>query len=228
MISSSTFAQDGTYVTVRDMESWSRASLEYKPTKKWRFKLSQEFRLRDNSSNVRKYFTQLKTDYKIAKRVSLGVAGRFIRINDNKGNVQGYENHLRIALYTQYAHKVERLRLKYRLQYQNRNELGITKDEGDNPINKMRFRIASSYNIKNWKLDPRLSTEIFRTLGENGQFSKYRFTMGTKYSTKQYGDFGLFYRIQREINITYPVTTHILGLQYNYTLKRNNKDEKSS
>lgn len=216
-------AQSGTYYTVRDFQTWSSATLAFKPNKKVKLGISQELRLENNTSEVDKYFTEGFFKYKIAKPFTLGAELRFIRSNDNEGKIQGYENHLRHALNAQFKHKVNRLELKYRLQYQSRKEIGQTASINDDPTKKLRLKVGGAYNIKKWKFDPVLSGEIFRTLGTNGDFSKIRGTLGTSFETKKAGELSFFYRIEKELNKSYPQLTNVIGFNYQYTLKRKKK-----
>lgn len=219
----STWAQSGKYITVRDFETWTSATLNYKYSKKLKIGISQELRLKDNSSAVDKYFTNGFAEYKLLKPVRLGAELRYIRLNDNEGNVQGYENHLRYAFYTSFQHKVSRLSLKYRLQFQSQNELGLDVSQQTFPTQKLRLKIGGDYNIRKWKLDPRVSMEIFRTLGDVNDFTKFRATIGTKHNTKKAGAIGVFYRLERDLNEQYPKTTNVLGLNYQFTVKRKKK-----
>jgi len=73
----------------------------------------------------------IQTEYKIAKNFKLAGAVRYIRENDNKGNVQGYENHFRFNIDANYKHEIQDFKLGYRVRYQNKNELGISSSEGD-------------------------------------------------------------------------------------------------
>ena len=41
-----------------------------------------------------------------------------------------------------------------------------------------------------------------------------------KYGFKKYGEFGAYYRLERELGINYPKTTSIVGLNYVYTFKK--------
>ena len=211
-------AQSGEYITVRDMETWSSINLDYKASKKFKLGLGQQLRMEDNTSNVQQYFTNLYGEYKLSKAFKLGLEGRFIRDNDDEGKIQGYENHLRWALYTGFQHDVNRFNLKYRLQYQNKNELGVSSSEGVVAIEKIRLKLGARYNIPKWKLDPRFSAEVFRNIGSTNQFSKIRGTLGTKYSFKNAGTLGVFFRIEKELNQTYPLTSHVIGLNYTYTI----------
>lgn len=204
-----------------DLESWNSLGLEYKLNKKWSFGLEEQLRLDENISEISEYFTQLETKYAITKKFDIGLGLRYIRENDNEGNVQGYENHFRFNVDASYKHKINDFTLKYRLRYQNKNELGVSSSDGDYAKQYLRLKAAVAYNFKNWKLDPKFSAEIFNRF-ENGdvdQYNKYRLTLGTDYKIKNFGKLGIFYRIEKGINVDIPETTNIIGLKYTYTIK---------
>lgn len=209
-----------------DLESWTSVKLKYKLNKKWAFDLEEQLRLDENSSEVAEYFTEVGAKYSISKRFDLGGGLRFIRENDNKGAIQGYENHFRFHVEVSYKHKIDGFTFKYRLRYQNKNELGVSSSEGDYANQNIRFKTALGYTIKNWKFDPKIAWEIFNHFekdDENG-FSKYRLTIGTEYKFKQMGVLGLFYGIEKEINEIIPETIEIIGLKYTYTIRNHEKD----
>ena len=204
-----------------DLESWNSLGLEYKLNKKWSFELEEQLRLDENISEIAEYFTQLETRYSITKKIDIGLGLRYIRENDNEGNVQGYENHFRYNVDALYKHKINDFTLKYRLRYQNKNELGVSSSDGDYAKQYLRLKAAVEYNFKNWKLDPKFAAEIFNRF-ENGdvdQYNKYRLTLGTDYKIKNFGKLGIFYRIEKDINEAIPETTNIIGLKYTYTIK---------
>lgn len=221
----SSFSQDGQWVTTRDLETWGSLKIKYKINKKWKIAIEEQFRFSNNSSELDNYFTELNTDYSFNKNVFGGIGFRYIRENDNVGETQGYENHTRLHFDLGYKHELQRFELEYRLRFQTKNELDISKEEGDYANNHLRFKVGLGYNIKKWKLDPEFSSEIFRHYekGEENGFNKIRFTIGTKYKTKSFGNIGAFYRIERELNVNYPKTTFILGVKYTYTLKNKKK-----
>jgi hypothetical protein len=202
----------------RDFESWSSVALDYTPHKKWTLGLEGELRLNNNSSEVDQYFTQLSVDYKIFANFELGGGLRYIRNNDTQGKIQGYENHFRFHLDLSYRHRIGPLELRYRVRYQNRNELGVSPSEGDYANQHVRFKTTLIYKIKNWKLDPVFSAELFRHFeeGRETRFDKYRLTLGSGYRIKKLGKISLFYRIERTLNAFYPKTTNILMVKYTY------------
>ncbi len=207
--------------TDSDWASWNTIGVEYKLNKKWSFALEEQVRLKENISVVDNYFTQLSADYKLFKGFKLGAGVRYIRDNDNQGNIQGYENHFRFQIDAMYKHEINDFKIGYRLRYQNKNELGVSYDEGDYANQNIRFKTSLEYNIKNWKLDPKFSAEIFNRFqeGKENGFNKYRLTLGTDYKVKNFGKLGVFYRFEKELNVDFPETKNIIGLNYTYTFK---------
>ncbi|MBU2018912.1 MAG: DUF2490 domain-containing protein [Bacteroidetes bacterium] len=214
-----TAAQEGTYYTIRDLEVWSSAKFKYKMNKKWSIGLEEQLRLKDNASVVDQYFTELELKRDLGNHFSLAAGGRFIRDNDTRGNIQGFENHFRWYTDLAFDHKIERFSLQYRLRYQASNELKVE----DISKKTLRFKVESEYNIKHWAFDPKLGVEIFNGLTDLEGFNKVRFNLGTEYKTKKFGEFGAFYRMEIELKGLYPKTTNIAGFSYQYTLKNKKK-----
>jgi hypothetical protein len=207
--------------TDSDWASWNTIGVEYKLNKKWSFGLEEQLRLKENISVVDNYFTQLSADYKLFKGFKLGAGVRYIRDNDNQGNIQGYENHFRFQIDAMYKHEINDFKIGYRLRYQNKNELGVSSDEGDYANQNIRFKTSLEYNIKHWKLDPKFSAEIFNKFqeGEENGANKFRLTLGTDYKIENFGKIGVFYRYQKELNVDFPEETNVVGLKYIYTIK---------
>ena len=224
----SSFSQQGEWIEVRDFETWTSVGVRLKLDKTWEFGLSEQLRLKENSSVVDAYFTELELNYTGLKRFEVGGGLRYIKENDNQGNIQGYEKHFRFNLDLAYKHKWDRFTFKHRLRYQNKNELGVSKEEGDFINHHFRLKTGLSYNIKKWKFDPKFSAEIFRHMeeGKENRFDKWRITVGTSYDLKKFGKIDLFYRMEKQLNETYPKTFNIVGLSYIYSFKIKTNDKK--
>lgn len=217
------YTQEGTYVEVRDLETWTSAEFNLKVDKKWNFGLQSQMRLDNNSSERKSYLTQLSTDYKFTKKFQMGIGFRHTIKNDNEGNIQGNEHFFRFQVNASYKHKANRFDFKHRFRYTSSNEIGVSKIEGDLPEQYFRFKSSVGYNIKDWKLDPEFSGELFSKYikyGQSNGLDRFRLTIGTSYKLKAIGKIGLYYRMEREINALYPKTTNILQFKYAYTLKR--------
>lgn len=215
----STFISFAQEEDLNDWESWNAVGLKYKLNKKWSFELEENLRLKENISEIDKYFTQLGASYKINKHFKVGAAARYISENDNTGKVQGYENYFRYHLEVIYDHKINDFSFEYRLRYQNKNELGVD----DYANQHLRLKAAITYNIPHWKLDPEISAEIFNHIenGDDDGFDRYRLTIGSTYDMKDYGKIKFYYRYKKQLNEEFPETKNIIGLKYTYTIKNN-------
>jgi len=204
-----------------DFEGWTTIGLEYKLNKNWSFELEEQLRLKENISEIDEYFTEIGVEYSISKKIKIGGGLRYIKENDNKGKIQGYEDHFRFQVDVSYKHKINAFSLKYRIRYQNKNELGIGNTEGDYANQHIRFKTSMGYNIENWNLKPKFSAEIYNHFekGEKNGYDKYRLTLGTEYKLKKLGKFTLFYRKEKELNERIPKTKNIIGLKYVYTFE---------
>lgn len=202
-----------------DFETWSSLILKYEPNNRLTFGLEELLQLKNNSSEVDIYFTQLEAEYEAIDNFEIGVGARYIRENDNVGNIQGYENHFRLHINLAYKHKWKQLAFKYRFRYQNKNELGVASTDEDYAKQHLRLKAGAEYKIEGWKLDPKFSVELFRKIsqGEESIFNKIRFTLGTDYKIKKIGKIGLYYRYQKDLNVALPDATKILGFKYTYT-----------
>lgn len=208
-------AQTEKTLEVRDLETWSSIQVEYKLNKNWEFQLEEQLRLKSNSSEIGQYFTEFMATYSFPNKIKLAAGLRYIRDNDTEGKIQGYEEHFRYQLDASYQHKVNQLTFKYRLRYQNRQEFSFSESLNKDAVQKMRLKVSADYGFKNWKLDPQLSAEIFNQLsGSQSGFDAFRITAGTDYKIKKFGKIGAFYRLERELNVSYPKSTHIIGLEY--------------
>ncbi|MFT6923299.1 MAG: long-subunit fatty acid transport protein [Crocinitomicaceae bacterium] len=211
-------AQTTTQVVVQDFETWSQIGVSKKFNDEFKMQLNQGLRLNDNSSSVDQVLTNLSGIYQKTDAVSFGFGIRYIR---NKGNISGeFENLMRYNFDFGVKHQLDRFHFKYRLRLQTKDEIGYSRNEGDFLNHGQRLKVGVRYNIKNWKLDPKFSTELFRYSGRYmlSSFEKIRFTLGTEYKIKKFGEVGIFYRIERELVGTYPKTTNILGLNFTYKL----------
>lgn len=225
LVPAMSWSQKVTQKQVRDLEIWSAATIKWEAAKKLTFELEEQLRLKEDASELDIYFTELGTYYKVNKHFGVGIGGRYITENDNKGKKQGNRNHFRYHVDLTYKHKIKRFGLKYRIRYQSKNELGISKEEGDYANTNLRFKTALSYNIKKTKWTPTIAGEIFRKKeGEEPvEFNKFRLTTALGYTIKKIGKISLFYRMEKELNNNYPKTTNIMGFKYSYTIKRKKK-----
>lgn len=209
-----------------DFNTWTGLALDYELNKDWKIGIEGQLRMEDNVSEIDQYFGEIGVQYKLLADFKLAAGLRYVRNNDHRGSIQGYENHLRYNVDVSYKHKIERVGLKYRLRYQNKNELGISIDDGDLIKHGIRFKGTINYNFKNWKLDPKLSSEIFNRFEKNDPyngFNKYRISVGTNYKLKNIGELNLSYLFEKEFDVLNPQMVHIISLKYGYIIKKSKK-----
>jgi len=74
-----------------DLEGWSAVEIDLKATKKLSFSIAEHLRLRNDITNVKNYFTQLKVNYEVLKNFELGGGVRYITKNNDVGGKQGLD-----------------------------------------------------------------------------------------------------------------------------------------
>ena len=211
-------AQNSTNVVTSDFESWMSAGIKLKVHKKWSFGLSESLRLKENSTQIDQYFTNLAVDYSPFSFIEFGTAFRFSQYNEGE---DGYVPHYRINVDVAFKHKLKRFSFNYRLRYQFKNDLTETSADGDYFKHGIRLRAKATYNIKKIPLEPILMVEMFNKYEKYNLFTfdKLRYTAALSYDLKQYGKVKLFYSLEQEVFVSYPKLTSIVGLAYVYTIK---------
>lgn len=207
-------------IVIRDLESWTSGSFQYKLNKKWSFKVSPQMRLQHNSSQMERFLVDADAEYDLNKHFEFGFG---YRLNSKYKN-SGIQNGHRWNLDATYKFDINRFDAGIRLRYQSGR---VFASEDPSWENHFRLKTKVQYNIKKWKLDPEITGEVFRLSGKgvDAQFDKMRFTIGSSYKFSKQHSVSFFYGFQKELNTTYPKTTYLVGLGYKFTLKPS-KNEK--
>lgn len=224
-------AQPDTTV-IRDFESWNAIGVKTNIIKNLRLVVDEEIRLKHNASEVDKFFTDASLRYSFLEHFYITGNYRYEREQKKKGYVTN-NRYAGDAGYKQEIGKLE-LGLRFRYQYQA---------TPNTPISKLRLKLSADYNIKDWKLDPSFSAEIFHRYYTHDaiqyidqvvqqpykthDWEKIRFTFGTSYKIRKVGTIQGYYRLERELKQHYPKTTHIIGLSFRYEVKKRKKDDQS-
>lgn len=210
--------------TTGDVLLWSSIGFDYKLNKKIKLKLEQNLRLKNDMSTRDEYFTEFSVDYELFKDFEITAGFRYITENDDQGRIQGDENHFRYQFDISYKYDYKRFTFSHRIRYQNKNELGISVEQGDLPRETLRFKTGIDYNIRKWKLDPKFDAELFSRKQDNNllfsdmQATKYRITLGTSYNLKKLGELDLYYRIENDVKAHPDFRVQIIGIGYKYSL----------
>jgi hypothetical protein len=199
--------------TVQDFETWSSVGLEYEPIDGLNLELQEQVRLNKNSQNLDQYFTQLSMSYNLSKHFEISGGYRWITSNEKDNGVSVNESSNRYHLGILYKHAIKRTTFSYRLRFQNKSFL----DAKSSSNQFLRFKTRVKYNIKNWKLDPIASAELYREI--DGEFSKFRATLATDYRFKKIGKIKVFFRFIKELNEPNPKSSTVVGLSFIHKLK---------
>ncbi len=203
-----------------DLALWSVVGVDYKLNKKIKFILEQHLRMKNDIRDTDEYFTELTIDYELFKDFEITAGFRHITENDDQGKKQGFENHFRWNFDISYKYKIKQLDISHRIRYQNKNQLGVSLEDGDEHRQNLRFKTDFEYKIKNWPLDPEFAVEIFNRFSDEEKINlnKYRLTLGTSYDIKKIGEFGIYYRIENGVDESFDGRLKIIGLKYRYSL----------
>jgi hypothetical protein len=232
-ISLISFGQNPSNPDYKDFGLWTRGELQYK-YKKWTFFADQQLRTEQNSTALDKSISQFESRFKISRKIRISAGIRYVGINDNQGAIREYENHWRYQFTLRFKpnkneekKNIPRLSFQYRIQYQRQKEMGKNELDGIYPRKAWRIRVKAKYNIKNWKLDPSVSYELFFHK-QIGSFTAFRFFTGlTRFRIKLETDYKLndraklnFFILKQKENVIWqPPTDFVLGVGYCYLLK---------
>ena len=195
-------------------ELWTGAAVKYEFLPRYSAQLHHEQRFRTDGFVLDKNFTELELKHKWKSGFSLAGGLRYIRNNDTEGKVTGIEERYRWQADLGYKFDIERFSIGTRVRFQSRREF-----EGNDPsVNAFRWKLALGYNIRKWKLDPKLSTELFKRTDKEESITKMRLTLGTDYSMGEWGSVHLFYRMEEDFTANEPLTKGIWALRYRYAL----------
>lgn len=208
-----------------DFAIWNSIGIKYSPVKNLKLGVEQNLRLKEDASVTDEYFTEVFANYEVINGFTIGGGMRFIKENDNAGKIQGYEKHFRYNVDLSYKMDfINKFDISFRLRYQNKKELDLEDGVEDIASENLRFKTGIEYNIKNWPLDPEFAVEIFNRKRDGLSFindaklSRFRLTLGTSYSLKKFGKFGVFYRYQENTRIDNDFKTKVLGIKYTYSI----------
>lgn len=204
----------------KDFALWSSVGVDYTDKDKFKFILEQHLRLKENAGTTDEYFTELTIEYELFKNFELGFGARHITENDNQGGKQGFENHFRYNIDASFKYKIERFTFSHRFRYQNKNQLGISPENGDIHRENLRFKTGVNYNIRKLPLKPSVAIELFNRFNTNEDinYNKYRLTFGLEYNLKRFGKFKAQYRLENSVQPNPEEKLEILGLSYRYSI----------
>lgn len=183
-----------------DFGVWMEFELKKKIFKDLDFSIIPDIRLQDNFK-VDKYQIDGKLSYSPWERLEFAGAYRIKTNVRNKGNVTTH----RFVFDASLKEDVGRFDLALRTRYTNYSD----ENERKNPFVRPRFKLT--YDIKNKKITPYASYELFRNLSDK-EWQKGRFDIGARRKLGKIHRVGLYYRLQDYFNDRNSI--HIVGVDY--------------
>jgi hypothetical protein len=205
-----------------DFATWWDFGVDFKIHKQFEIGLNEEIRLVNNSSKIDQIFTDVELKYSPLEFMDIATGFRFLQ--EKKKN--DYDITFRFTTDVVFKHSLNRFDLSHRLRYTNKNEFGISTAEGDELRHQLRFRTGVGYNIKNFKVDPKLDVEFFMHLnkGVEDRANRVRIRLSSEYAFKKAGELGFFVAYERYFHTDELENVSILGLEYTLEVKRKKKE----
>ncbi len=200
-----------------DFQLWPQIELGYNLSKKIKESLEEEIRLRENASLMKKELTDVGLTYKINKALRLSLKYR-LELTWKNPSEKSWRNGLYLDI--SLREKIQRLQFDYRLRFQSPKVETLSEFSEGRELFINRHKASLSYNIKGIPLTPSVEGEIFVpfTRKEPLIINEYRLWAGFEYAFNKRNSIGIKYGIQREINVSDPLTAYIVALKYSCDL----------
>ncbi|MBL0342141.1 MAG: DUF2490 domain-containing protein [Bacteroidetes bacterium] len=207
----------GWFLPSNDAGIWVGVNLEKKISKQLSAHVTQEFRFNENWSELGAFFTELSGEYRLSKAFSIAAGYRFI----NKRNLDdSYSKRHRFIAEANARKKFGNVNAALWVSYQSQYKDYTSSAEGQVPDNYLRTRLKLKYDL-NKKYAPFISGESFFYMNrpDGILFNNYRLVCGAEYEFSKKSSVEAAFIFNREVNISDPWTSYILGVGWNYVLK---------
>ncbi len=199
----------------RDTELWTGPTFRYNIFNKFRLELEQQVRFFEKVGKLEMTYTELAVRYKIFKFLDAKLKYRYSFFVDYDPAIQDDDlDRQRISLDLSAEPDIDFLPvdLEYRFRFQDSRE-NITGDK----FTYIRNRLEVSYNLSKL-VDPFTSAEIFYRFNDDNEFRKVRYNFGLEWRISKKIDLDSYYRFQKEIQVKYPDSKHVIGLMLTYDI----------
>ena len=178
--------------------------------------LEEDFRLRDNLSEVDRFSTTLELSYKPWKFLKLGGAYNLINYNHE---TKGWEVRHRYYFFATGSYRINRFTVSLRERFQSTYRVGVKEtSKRANPKLYLRSRLEVEYDIRNCKFEPFASVELYNTLNDpqGNKMNKLKYTAGSKYKLNKRNSLQLYYRYVNFKDDDEGNGKHMIGAGYSY------------
>jgi len=206
------------YGQYQDARVWASLSVRYEPGKKWKLTLEEEARFSENAGRLDKLNTDLDINYQINKLIDGGLLIRLISKPDSRGN---FDFNYRFSGYIGIQKKLAGWTGSLKSSLQKTWPRFQHSDNWYLPENYIRVLAEFSREFKNKKTGPYTGIEFWYRLraSEPDFIDQYRITIGIKHKLNKTNRLNFFYRLQHEMQVKNPLTAHIVGVGYRFSVK---------
>ena len=195
---------------------WNTLSFKHKINKKFAFLITEEFRLKENYSQVNLTYTELGLEYAYSKNIKTSVVYRAIQ-KFKYDNPLSYRNRIQwdIVLKKSFG----KFGINYRHRFQIEVKDYFTSENGHFIESFSRHKIGGKYELNNkWSVavsgEYRIQLKDPRSPEYDMGFHRQRYQAGFTYKISSKQDFGMYYLYQNEFTIQNLTDIYILGVEY--------------
>ena len=205
-------------------ENWLAGSFTYSINNKWKLSFQEQVRFKYTTNPLDRILTQIELENSSKNKkenfqFDWGLAFRhYYRSNQDEPSL-AFNQLTRFHYFTSYNWKFNRFEYEQRIQFQKRRERFPDTNKHVGEVRKYwRLKSSFAYNIKNWKLDPKLGVEFFLRSFDHpsGQHNKYRISLGTKKKLSKNHYLVFKYMFEKEYKSWNPNVVHMLSIKYNF------------
>lgn len=198
----------------KDYGAWVALDVSKDITKRFTLELEEEVRLFKSFGELDRFSTSLSGDYEIAKWLKAGAG--YMWIINHKVKSDTWDHRHRYFLFLQGRQKLGRVTFSLRERYQST----FVKEESDDlgfefvSRNILRSRVMAEYDIRNHKLEPYASAEMYTSLHKSGghEINGMRYTLGAEFPVSGKMDLEPYVRLDQELNVKNPVSLFVVGV----------------
>jgi len=200
---------------------WSTISLEKELPKKFSFSFDQEIRFKDNISRLDILYSNIGFDYSFLKGFKTGI---YYRLTEKYTKENEFKFKHKFMFDIAYRYKISPISISYRSRIQSEVK-DYNSEYETNLAWFWRNKFELKYSFK--KFIPHVSAEFYYQIKDpwnsalNKGWHKQRFSFGLDYKLNKKNEFGLYYLIQRGIDVDDSNDINVIGIQYKLTLPYN-------
>jgi len=204
-----------------DAGLWTTLNIEKQFKKNTSIFLTEEFRLRENFTQLNLFYTDIGFAIKPAKFLKISFSYRNIQKYIYEDQTFSYRH--RLSLDISLRKKWEPFTFAYRNRLQSEVRNVYISEDGYIPEWYSRHKFDIKYDL-NKIFRPYISFELRyqihnpRLVEGDKIWSRNRYAIGLDYKRNDRDTFGIYYLIQREFNLSEPQHLYIIGLEYSITL----------